>query len=367
MGGRDQISHDHGPKSAHTHDHEPTHDHDHAHGHHDHAHDHHAKSHSDVHNARHDHDHDHDHHSHDHAAELRATPTRRLAWAFGLTASFMVVEAVVGFISHSLALVADAGHMLADAAALALALVAQRIARRQRTRQSTYGYRRAEVLAAFANGTLLALTAIWIVVEAVHRWQNPPIVHGTPMMITAALGLGVNLVSAAILHTGKHNPNTRAALAHVLSDALGSVGAIVAGVLVLTLNMWRADPVIGVAIGLLVAWSGVRLVRDTARVLMEGTPPHLDIARVEASIRGVPGVTDVHDLHVWSISEGFDLLTVHVVIARGFHGTDVAAAVSRHVKETLGIDHSTVQPEAPQGDVLVPLRRRPKPTQTDAT
>lgn len=271
----------------------------------------------------------------------------------------MIVEASVGFWSQSLALVADAGHMLADAAALALALVAQRIARRTRTRQSTYGYRRAEVLAAFANGTVLALTAVWIVVEAVERWQKPPMVHGRAMMITAALGLGVNLVAAAILRTGAHNANTRAALAHVLSDALGSLGAIVAGALVLTLGMYRADPVIGILIGMLVAWSGVRLVRDTTRVLMEGTPPHIDLAKVEVAIRGVPGVADVHDLHVWTISEGFDALTVHVVIAQGFHGTDVAAAVGRHCRDHLGIEHTTVQPEAPRRDSLVTLRRRP--------
>lgn len=271
----------------------------------------------------------------------------------------MVVEAAVGFWSKSLALVADAGHMLADAAALALALIAQRIARQARTHRSSYGYRRAEVLAAFANGTALTLTAVWIVVEAVDRWSSPPIVHGLPMMITAALGLGVNLVSAAILRAGTHNANTRAALAHVLSDALGSLGAIVAGVLVLTMDMPRADPVIGIGIGLLVAWGGFRLVRDTTRVLMEGTPPHIDLAEVEATIRAVPGVAGVHDLHVWTISEGFDSLTVHVVIARGHHGTEVAAAVGKHVREKHGIEHCTVQPEAPHRDSLIPLRRRP--------
>ena len=346
-----------GPPSGrgHAHAHGPGHDH--AHGH-DHDHDGHDHDHAGDHGHAHDHGHGHDH-DHDHAAELRATPVTRLAWAFGLTASFMVVEAAVGFWSRSLALIADAGHMLADAAALALALVAQRIAKRTRTRKSTYGYRRAEVLAAFANGTALALTAAWIIYEAVERWRSPPIVHGKTMMITAAIGLAVNLGSAAILRAGAHNPNTRAALAHVLSDALGSLGAIVAGALVLTMDMRRADPAIGIAIGLLVAWSGFRLVRDTTRVLMEGTPPHIDLAEVEASIRAVPGVADVHDLHVWTISEGFDSLTVHVVIARGYHGTDVAAAVGRHVRDKLGIEHSTVQPEAPRRDSLVPLRRRP--------
>lgn len=272
----------------------------------------------------------------------------------------MFVEAIVGFWSNSLSLVADAGHMLADAAALALALIAQRIARRARTKQSTYGYRRAEVLAAFANGTALALTAVWIIVEAVERWQRPVMIHGEAMMITAALGLAVNLGAAAILRAGTHNANTRAALAHVLSDALGSLGAIIAGALILTMDLRRADPVIGIAIGLLIAWSGVRLVRDTTRVLMESTPPHIDLAKVEAAIREVPGVSDLHDLHVWTISEGFDSLTVHVVLARGFHGTDVSAAVCRHLHDKLKIEHSTVQPEPPKHDSLVPLRRRPK-------
>lgn len=283
----------------------------------------------------------------------------RLAWAFGLTVMFMFVEAAVGFWSNSLSLIADAGHMLADAAALGLALVAQRIARRARTSRSTYGYRRAEVLAAFANGTALALTSVWIVVEAVERWQRPVLVHGGAMMVTAALGLAVNIVAALILRQGSHNANTRAALAHVLSDALGSLGAIVAGALVMTMDLRRADPLIGVAIGLLIAWSGIRLVRDTTRVLMEGTPAHIDLAEVEAAIREVPGVSDLHDLHVWTISDGFDALTVHVVIARGFHGTDVAAAVGRHVREQLKIDHCTVQPEPPKTSSLIPLRRRP--------
>ena len=367
MAGRD---HDHDPAGhghAHPHDHAgrgPAHPHDHDHAAHEPAggrpsgatHDHEGHDHGDYQG----HDHPHGDHDHNHAAELRATPIARLSWALALTVTFMGVEAAVGFWSHSLSLIADAGHMLADAAALALALIAQRIARRARTKASTYGYRRAEVLAAFANGTALALTAVWIVVEAVERWRSPMVIHGEAMMITAALGLAVNLGAAAILRSGSHNANTRAALAHVLSDALGSLGAIVAGALVLTMDLRRADPAIGVAIGLLIAWSGVRLVRDTTRVLMEGTPPHIDLVKVESVIREVPGVADLHDLHVWTISEGFDSLTVHIVLARGFHGTDVAAAVSRHLRDTLKIEHSTVQPEAPKRDSLIPLRRKAK-------
>jgi cobalt-zinc-cadmium efflux system protein len=296
------------------------------------------------------HDHDHDH---------RATPLRRLIAAFVVTAAFMLIEAAVGWWSRSLALVADAGHMLADAAALLLAIIAQRIAAQSRTRARTYGYRRAEVLAAFANGIALGLTAIWIFIEAASRWQAPPPIRAEAMTITAAAGLAVNLGSALVLSTGSggHNVNTRAALAHVLSDAIGSVGAIAAGVLILAFGWVRADPVISALIGALILWGGWRLVRETSRVLMEGSPIEIDIAHVEETIRAVPGVVDLHDLHVWSISDGFDVLTVHVVIGKGHHGTDVVAAVSRRLREAHKLDHCTIQPEPVQEAQLVTLRR----------
>ncbi|HRI68651.1 MAG TPA: cation diffusion facilitator family transporter [Polyangium sp.] len=294
-------------------------------------------------------------------SELRRTPYGRLVFAFVITAGFMFVEAIVGFVSGSLALVADAGHMLADAAALALAMMAQRIASQQRTRARTYGHRRAEVLAAFANGVALALTAIWIFGEAAQRFREPRMIDAGAMIATAVVGLVVNLVAAAVLATGSHghNVNTRAALAHVLSDALGSVGAIVGGVLVSTLGWHRADPVISVLLGGLILWGGFRLVRDTSHVLMEGSPIEVDIADIEKTIRSVPGVVDFHDLHVWSISEGFDVLTVHIVIARGFHGTDVVQAVSSRIREVHQLEHCTIQPEPSRVPELVTLRRKP--------
>ena len=276
----------------------------------------------------------------------------------------MVVEAAVGWWSRSLALVADAGHMLADAAALLLAILAQRIALQSRTRAQTYGFRRAEVLAAFANGIALALTAIWIFKEAIERFREPPAINAIAMTATAVVGLLVNLGSAAMLGAGEqgHNANTRAALAHVLSDALGSVGAIAAGVIILTSGWTRADPVISAVIGVLVLWGGWRLVRDTSRVLMEGSPVEIDIAHVEETLRAVPGVVDFHDLHVWSISDGFDVLTVHIVIDKGFHGTDVVAAVSRRLRERHGLDHVTIQPEPSHDDRLLTIGRRPAAT-----
>jgi cobalt-zinc-cadmium efflux system protein len=343
--------HDHGEDARHDHDH-----HDHAH------HDHHDHAHHDHDHAHHERDREHDHHGHGHGiAELRHTPLRRLVMAFGLTAGFMLVEAIMGFWSGSLALLADAGHMLADAAALGIAMIAQRIAAQERTRTRTYGFRRAEVLAAFANGVALALTAVWIFGEAVQRFREPQSVEAGMMTATAAAGLVVNLVAAALLSAGSHghNVNTRAALAHVLSDALGSVGAILGGVLILTLGWTRADPAISAVIAVLILWGGFRLVRDTSHVLMEGSPIEIDIAHVEETILRVPGVVGFHDLHVWSISEGFDVLTVHVVIAPGHHGIDVVQAVSRRLREVHGLEHTTIQPEPAQRDGLVPLRRKP--------
>jgi cobalt-zinc-cadmium efflux system protein len=275
----------------------------------------------------------------------------------------MLVEAVVGWWSQSLALVADAGHMLADAAALALAIIAQRIATQSRTRSRTYGSRRAEVLAAFANGIALALTAIWVFVEAAERWSSPPPVNAVAVTATAIAGLLVNLGSAAMLSMGSggQNVNTRAALAHVISDAVGSVGAIIAGVLILTFGWTRADPAISALIAVLVLWGGWRLVRDTSRVLMEGSPTEIDVAHVEETLLHVPGVVAFHDLHIWSISEGFDVLTVHVVIGKGHHGTEVVSAVSRALREKHKLNHCTIQPEPAQEEQLITLRRRPDP------
>jgi cobalt-zinc-cadmium efflux system protein len=318
----------------------------------------------------HDHPHGHDHDTHKPAGDahnhgpgdLMRTSMRRLSAAFACTAGFMVVEALVGFWSGSLALLADAGHMLADSAALGLAMVAQRIAAQPRTRSKTYGFRRAEVLAAFANGVALALTAIWIFGEAIERLRTPTPIHATAMTVTAGIGLLVNLTAALLLSSGhaRHNVNTRAAFTHVLFDAVGSVGAMLGGVLILTLGWTRADPIISAVLGVLVLWGGWRLVRDTMRVLMEASPLEIDIAHVEDTLRSVPGVVDFHDLHIWSISDGFDVLTVHVVLEKGHHGTDVVIAVGRRLREVHGLHHCTIQPEPPHQDHLIPLSRPPR-------
>jgi cobalt-zinc-cadmium efflux system protein len=189
-------------------------------------------------------------------------------------------------------------------------------------------------------------------------------VNAVAVTATAFVGLLVNLGSAAMLSMGSggQNVNTRAALAHVLSDAVGSVGAMISGVVILAFGWSRADPVISACIGVLVLWGGWRLVRETSRVLMEGSPVEVDVAHVEDTLLSVPGVVAFHDLHIWSISEGFDVLTVHVVIGRDFHGTEVVAAVSRALRTKHRLEHCTIQPEtAPASEQLITLRRRPEP------
>ena len=277
--------------------------------------------------------------------------------ALAITTAFMLVEAGVGYWTRSLALVADAGHMLADAAALGLALFAQWIAEQPRTERSTYGYRRAEVLAAFANGMVLAGVAVLILKEAGERYLSPAPIRGPEMLGTAVAGLLVNLLVALMLmRSQKDSLNVRAAFAHVLTDALGSAAAIVAGVLIVLFNLVQADSVLSAAIAILVAWSGFRILRETSGILLEAAPPHLDVNAVELTIRNTQGVAGVHDLHVWRISERFDTLTAHVTVARGEHGIEVARRVAERLRDEYGLDHVTIQPEAPPPDSVVAIR-----------
>lgn len=302
--------------------------------------------------------HDHGHDGHHHATA--ATPTRRLALALALTATFMVVEIAAGFFTGSLALLSDAGHMFTDAGALLIALVAQRIAQRARSRRRTYGHRRAEVLAALVNGVVLGASSVGIVVEAVRRFSQPPEVQGVPMLIVAGVGLVLNLLSAKLLAAGGDNANVRAAAAHVAADAAGSVAAIIAGLAVWLWGWNLADPLISIVISALILWGAWKLVRDALDVLMEGTPRGVDITALERTIAGTAGVASLHDLHVWSVSDGQTMLTVHVVLQPPHHGTEVAAAVAARLRQAHDLDHVTVQPEAQvPAEVVVQLHVAP--------
>lgn len=292
------------------------------------------------------------------ARKARKLPTRVLSIALALTASFMLLEFFVGHYSGSLALMADAGHMLADTGALTLALVAQAWAQRPPGQRTTYGLRRAEVLAAFVNGIALTVTAVFVVKEAVERWFEPRAILGTAMLAAAIAGLVINAVVARMLLSAEHSSvNIRAAFAHVLVDALGSLAAIVAALAVVLFDIRRADPVLSVLIAILVAYSGWRVLRETASVLLEAVPSDLNLAAIDRTIRSCPGVASLHDLHVWRVSDGFDVLTVHVTLTGDSHGPDVCLEVASAVRHEHAIEHVTVQPEAPPPADLVALRR----------
>ena len=283
--------------------------------------------------------------AHDHG--VARTPESRIRAALILTLFTMGASIAGGLFAHSLALLSDAGHMLADAGALALALVAQRVASRPRTHRRTYGSRRAETLAAFTNAIFLGVASVWVIAEAVERWREPPDIKAGWMLAVAVGGLVVNVIAARLLAGGGvHNENTRAALAHVLSDAAGSVAAILAAILVLGWGWRRADPLMSVVLAVLIFWSAWRLVTRTLDVLMEGTPAGLAANELERTIRETPGVAALHDLHAWTISEGFEAVTVHVVLDGTRHGTEVAREVSDRIRERHRIEHVTVQPEA---------------------
>ncbi|MEC7520574.1 MAG: cation diffusion facilitator family transporter [Myxococcota bacterium] len=314
----------------------------------------HAHAHGHAHGHSHDHAHSHGGHAHDHG---QSAPRRALLGALVLTASFMFVEVAVGLWSGSLALLADAGHMLNDAAALGLSLFVTWIAARPRTTKHTFGYRRAEVMGAFVNAVALGVAGVLIVVEGVERIGAPTEVRGIGMLLTAALGLMVNLGSAWILtRHGGDSINVKAALFHVLSDALGSMAAVIAGGLILGFGWTIADPIASLLIAVFILAGAWRLLKDTAHVLMEGAPRGVDVEDLEATILGTEGVDEVHDLHVWSLVPGEVLLSAHVILRPGAHGTDVARLVG--VRLGLhGVQHATIQPEAP-GPGLVELRRK---------
>ncbi len=294
---------------------------------------------------------------HAHAADLRDVSHRRLLVALALTTSFLIVEVVAGFLSGSLALLSDAGHMLTDAGALGLALWAQHLSARPRSDRKTFGYRRAEILAAAANGIVLGITAIAVIVEAIRRFAAPAHVEARTMLLVAVIGLAVNLLAAWNLSRGggAGNLNLRAATAHVLADAAGSVAAIVAAVLILAFGWTLADPITSIVIAALIIVGAWRLLRDATNVLMEGAPAGIDVSTLERVTRETPGVRDVHDLHVWSIVEDAPVITAHVLLDPGAHGVEVARDVGRRIEEMVGRAHVTVQPEAvlPR-DQLVP-------------
>ncbi len=300
-------------------------------------------SHHDVGHGGHD-----DHHRSSDAHHHRETGRGRLLIALGLIASYMVVEVVAGIISGSLALLADAAHMLTDAGAIGLALFAIWVANRPASIKRTFGYYRTEVLAALCNAVSLWILAGWIFFEAYHRFREVPEVAGGVVLAAGGVGLGVNLVAAWILHrSAGHSLNVEGAFRHVVADLMGSVGVIVAGTLTLAFGWWIADPILSILIGVLILVSSWRLVVNVFQVLLEGAPARIDMHSLCMALEDVEGVTLVHDIHAWTITSGYESLTAHVLVDPDYPGEleTLRRRLQQIAYHDFGIAHITMQME----------------------
>jgi cobalt-zinc-cadmium efflux system protein len=276
----------------------------------------------------------------------RHSETRRLKLALLISSIYFFAELIGGFLTNSLALMSDAGHMLSDIGALALSLFAFRIAQRPATLISTYGYHRVEILAALFNGLALWMIVGIIFAAAYNRFLNPPAVESYGMMIVAVLGLLVNVAAGAILYGGHHhNLNLRGAFLHIVSDALGSVGAMTAGLIMLATDWYVADPLISILIGLLILHSSWSLVKESLSVLMQSVPKGIQLEEVRQTIEGIEGVSKVHDLHVWAVTSDIYTLSAHAVVDNGGDFHQVLNCIEDTLKQRFNIEHTTIQLE----------------------
>lgn len=350
----DDHAHDHHEHDDHEHGSHDDHGHDdHDHGEHDH-HDHDDHGHDDHgHGGHDDHGHGgHDHHDHSgHAHDFRDASRRRLITALVLITGYMFAEVVGGILSGSLALIADAGHMLTDAAAIALALLAMSLAAREASTTRTWGFHRTEVLAAMINALSLWLIAAWIVFEAYERFTQHHVleIEGGLMMAVGIGGLIVNIIAAWILHASSgHSMNVEGAFQHVLADLLGSIGVIISGILVLAFDWTIADPIISVLIAVLIVLGSWRLVAQVVHVLLEGTPERIDMYRLCSEMEEVEGVTVIHDVHCSTITSGYEALTAHVLIDSEYDSDLIDRTIRelrRIAMQDFGIAHVTLQVE----------------------
>lgn len=282
-------------------------------------------------------------HSHSHAPD-RSAGKRALKIAVAMTTTFMVAEVVGGLLSGSLALLADAAHMLSDSASLMIALGAIWLAERPPTLQRSFGYQRAEILAALLNGLTLVVVSLWIFYEAFKRLQDPPEVVGGAVLVVAVIGLVVNLAAAWVLSRDRQESlNVSAALRHVLADLAGSVGVIVAAVIILLTGWREADPIVGALIGALVLASAWPVLRDSTRVLLEQAPEGTNVEAIGRALKAADGVVDVHDLHVWTITSGFPALAVHVLVEQERDCHRCRRELEGLLAEEFEIHHTTIQ------------------------
>ncbi|MCS1350529.1 cation diffusion facilitator family transporter [Mechercharimyces sp. CAU 1602] len=290
----------------------------------------------------HSHHHEHGHH------QRRESNKRGLTIALVITASIMILEFFGGLLTNSLALLSDSGHMLSDSASLALSLFAMWFAAKPLTAKNTYGYYRVEILAALFNAVTLFAIAAFIIWEAVDRFREPPEVAGGTMMIIAFIGLAANFISAySLMRVGdvKENVNVRSAYLHVIGDALGSAGALLAGFLMITFSWYIADPIISVIVSLLILKSAWGLLKRSIHILMEGTPHEVDHDELHDALKAIPGVIRLHDLHIWTITSGMDALSCHLDIIDEANEQEVLQTAINRIKRITGITHTTIQIE----------------------
>lgn len=280
--------------------------------------------------------------------------TRKLILATVLTFGFAGVEAATGWWSGSLALLSDAGHMVTDAAALVIAALAGAIARRGPSPKHSYGFGRAQLVAALVNGLFMLAVVATIIVQAVSRFANPPAVQGEAVAAVALVGLLLNIVVAWMLSHGERDLNVRAALLHVMGDLLGSLAALVSGIVVWTTGWFAVDPALSLVIALLIVYSSLKLVREAFHGLMEGVPLHLSLEEIGKAMAGVQGVTSVHDLHIWSLTAERIALSAHVVTGRLENWPETLAGLQALLAQRYNIEHVTLQPEVSGQTPLLP-------------
>lgn len=311
------------------------------------GHEHHRHVHGDDDHQGHSHGAHGHHHGPGHDHTHGVTDKKRVLIAAGLTGGFMIVEALGGLITGSLALLADAGHMLTDSIALALAWYAFHLAERPGTGRMTYGFGRVKTLVAYTNGIAIFVVALWIVYEAVRRFMEPGPILAGPMLFVALAGLAVNIAGFLVLHGGdRQSLNMRGAVLHVLGDLLGSVAAIAAALIIMATGWTPIDPILSVLVAVLILSTAWRLMRDAAHVLLEGTPPALDRDGVMRDLESsIPGLREVHHMHVWSMDGTSAMATLHACITEDAEPTGIVTAVKRRLAERHNIGHATVEIE----------------------
>lgn len=302
----------------------------------------------------HEHDHDHEHddhkdghdHDHSHTPTVTLTNERRVFWVMVLTGGFMFIEAVGGILSGSLALLADAGHMLTDTAALFLSWLAFRMGRKPADPSRSFGYHRFQILAAFTNGLTLFGIAGWIMIEAVLRLINPVEVQGMTMISIAVVGLLINVIGFWILSKGeKENLNIKGAAIHVMGDLLGSVAAIIAAGIILWTGWMPIDPILSVFVAVLILKSASAIIKQSSHILLEGTPDGMDAARIGVALSEISGVVDIHHVHAWSLTNERPIVTLHAVLSESADYTTTLQSLHNVLKERFGIEHATIQIE----------------------